>query len=837
MKKSLKFLNKMLFVSILFMPNTLESNINNRPRNAINKGATNAYISENFTQVPDDWELYNRCDKNNVETTASEGELVVSHNQNSGNASSITYYGAMYLIDTAHTYENFTFEMEFKVTSYLSESRWFGIMYHVNNVDTQAIGYMMNYRINGESANSAICVNSSGQTTFNDGVKQNKGIKLVEPNYHTLKITMVDNMVSHFMDDTLIEEYDINSKSEFINDPLYSGNFALIVNKMTLNVKSVKITSDSASEVVQTDMTIHQTYKNKKVVSNFPTVVTEINSKTELDNLKGDIRPSNAIIHIDDACNVVNESKEIIDSFDNVYKRYLKGKIIPIVYVEDTNQANALVEFLNNKIDILDMAVMSNKPELVKLVRELKYKIRGIIEFDDECVFKDIVKTANMHYASTVVISENIATIENVTYLQARFKTVWVKAILETQFNFCKMIDCGAYGIIASNFKMLYDTFELYKTNSLTRMPFNVAHRGLPKQYNENSVTGTKAAIENGATHVELDCYLTTDEQVVMMHNKTIDATTNGTGDIESFSLEELRQYKLDVREEEEIPTLEDILKVMKKTNAVLILEVKSSNPNIIPAIRRILLQYNFFDQVVFISFNADILSLMKSTIPEVPSADLQANHINNFVETLTKMGRLNTGVDTANAYSNKDYNEQYLRDRGIIGWYWTYDTASEIYSGLTEGYVGLTNNSADSLKDEIRFVKGTEIDLIEGQNIDNLQELELDAETYQGNTIKVIANLFRYQSFDTYYEAIYAYTSKGIANEFTIYSEPIKINKFIEDKKPDNNPVLPPDNENVDNQTNVVSAMNIVSYCMFAVSIGVIIFEIVRYIKKHKRA
>lgn len=198
------------------------------------------YEQSNFESLPSSWELYAKCDKGNNTLSFADGEMIIEHNQNSGNAGPATYYGSMYLIDKDHVYTDFEFEMTFKLTSYLSDSRWLGVMYHVQNADTRASGYMMNYRVSGSSANSAV-VGSDTTTTFNDGAATNKGIKLSDGAYHTLKITMSGNIASHYMDSTLIEQYDVTTKNDKMGSVLESGGFALIVNKETLAIKSVKI--------------------------------------------------------------------------------------------------------------------------------------------------------------------------------------------------------------------------------------------------------------------------------------------------------------------------------------------------------------------------------------------------------------------------------------------------------------------------------------------------------------------------------------------------------------------------------------------------------------------
>lgn len=87
------------------------------------------------------------------------------------------------------------------------------------------------------------------------------------------------------------------------------------------------------------------------------------------------------------------------------------------------------------------------------------------------------------------------------------------------------------------------------KEGSSFRPSYNVAHRGLPKQTHENSISGTKKAIEVGATYVELDAYVTKDNKIYFMHDGTIMRTSNGEGALENYTSEELEKYELDLFE------------------------------------------------------------------------------------------------------------------------------------------------------------------------------------------------------------------------------------------------------------------------------------------------
>ncbi len=72
-----------------------------------------------------------------------------------------------------------------------------------------------------------------------------------------------------------------------------------------------------------------------------------------------------------------------------------------------------------------------------------------------------------------------------------------------------------------------------------------IGHRGLPSLAPENSLESFKLAAKAGLNWVEFDVQVTHDDQLVIMHDDTIDRTTNGTGLVYSLTLDELREYSL----------------------------------------------------------------------------------------------------------------------------------------------------------------------------------------------------------------------------------------------------------------------------------------------------
>jgi len=100
-----------------------------------------------------------------------------------------------------------------------------------------------------------------------------------------------------------------------------------------------------------------------------------------------------------------------------------------------------------------------------------------------------------------------------------------------------------------------------------------IAHRGASKQYPENTLLAFRKAMEQGVDYLEMDLHLTQDREIVIMHDETLDRTTNGTGFIWDQTLEELR--KLDAGRGEPIPTLADVVELVRPTPVRLYLELK----------------------------------------------------------------------------------------------------------------------------------------------------------------------------------------------------------------------------------------------------------------------
>ena len=72
-------------------------------------------------------------------------------------------------------------------------------------------------------------------------------------------------------------------------------------------------------------------------------------------------------------------------------------------------------------------------------------------------------------------------------------------------------------------------------------MVANVAHRGASGSYPENTLIAFQKALEIGVDEIELDLYMTKDDHLIIMHDSTVDRTTDGTGVIAELTLAEIK--------------------------------------------------------------------------------------------------------------------------------------------------------------------------------------------------------------------------------------------------------------------------------------------------------
>ncbi|MGL6065411.1 MAG: glycerophosphodiester phosphodiesterase [Fusobacteriaceae bacterium] len=192
---------------------------------------------------------------------------------------------------------------------------------------------------------------------------------------------------------------------------------------------------------------------------------------------------------------------------------------------------------------------------------------------------------------------------------------------------------------------------------------FVFAHRGASALSPENTLVAFKKAIELGAKGIELDVQLSKDGVVMVMHDDTLDRTTNGKGRLEKFNLEELK--KLDSGFwydksycEEKIPTLEEVIKILPE-NVRLNIEFKPDKKNvskIAQEVYKILERYNCSEQVIISSFYHHSLLEYRKLDENIQMGMLFEYDIINIFEYIKK-----SGINPVSINISKDYIDENL--------------------------------------------------------------------------------------------------------------------------------------------------------------------------------
>ncbi len=156
--------------------------------------------------------------------------------------------------------------------------------------------------------------------------------------------------------------------------------------------------------------------------------------------------------------------------------------------------------------------------------------------------------------------------------------------------------------------------------------PAIVAHRGASAHAPENTLTAFKLAIEQGADAIELDARLSADGQVVVIHDDTVDRTTNGSGRVSSLTMAELQRFQAGNHSAqpytpETIPSLAEVFDTVGQ-RIFIIVELKNlSSPldETPEKVANLVQEFNLEHSVFFISFNLIALLRARRALPKMP--------------------------------------------------------------------------------------------------------------------------------------------------------------------------------------------------------------------------
>lgn len=163
----------------------------------------------------------------------------------------------------------------------------------------------------------------------------------------------------------------------------------------------------------------------------------------------------------------------------------------------------------------------------------------------------------------------------------------------------------------------------------MAKEPVFIGHRGARFEAPENTLPGFRYAIGLGIEALEFDVHLTKDQQLAIIHDDTVDRTTNGTGNVADLTLAEIQS--LDARsifpdwpEPCFVPTLDQVLETVSAVPDLFI-EIKRDIPEriaiVLPAVIEAVEAHNLTDQVTLTSFDPEIIRQMQQLRPAIRRA------------------------------------------------------------------------------------------------------------------------------------------------------------------------------------------------------------------------
>jgi glycerophosphoryl diester phosphodiesterase len=150
----------------------------------------------------------------------------------------------------------------------------------------------------------------------------------------------------------------------------------------------------------------------------------------------------------------------------------------------------------------------------------------------------------------------------------------------------------------------------------------NIAHRGFSSRYPENTILSFRKALDLGVSRLELDLQVTRDGDLVVLHDRTVDRTTDNSGATTDFTLEEIRaldagSWLSDEFAGNRIPTFLEVLTELP--SAILVTELKFEGNAAIEDVLKLVRDQGATERVIISSFDHAKLPVVKSIAPELP--------------------------------------------------------------------------------------------------------------------------------------------------------------------------------------------------------------------------
>jgi glycerophosphoryl diester phosphodiesterase len=226
-----------------------------------------------------------------------------------------------------------------------------------------------------------------------------------------------------------------------------------------------------------------------------------------------------------------------------------------------------------------------------------------------------------------------------------------------------------------------------------------IAHRGASSYAPENTFAAFDLAIQMGASHLELDVHFTRDSHIVVIHDETVDRTTDGTGPVTSHTLAALKALDAGSWFEgkfsgERIPTFGEVLQ-RYKGRVHIHTEIKGHSAGLSQQTVDLVRRHGMEERVTITSFQKARLEETRAHAPELPIGWLVAE-VTDAVIAQARVMRLTQICPRANTVTPELVHR--LHAEGFVVRAWGVATEDLMRQVVKAGADGMTVNFPDKL-------------------------------------------------------------------------------------------------------------------------------------------
>lgn len=252
-------------------------------------------------------------------------------------------------------------------------------------------------------------------------------------------------------------------------------------------------------------------------------------------------------------------------------------------------------------------------------------------------------------------------------------------------------------------------------------VPRVIAHRGGADLAPESTLAGFQSGLANGAQILETDVHSTSDGAIVLLHDDTVDRTTDGTGPVHDLTLAEVKSLDAAYRFTRDggatfpyratgvtIPTLDEVLERFPRER--FLIEIKQASPPIEAEVIATLERHGMSRQVCLASFVDTVIRRVRELAPDLCTSASVVEVVGLVVTPVEQLAE--RGVAAKATQFPFDVLGVPLVTRDIVGKHhalgleihvWTVDDAADMASLLDLGVDGIITDRPDTLSEVVR--------------------------------------------------------------------------------------------------------------------------------------